>query len=183
MKKSSNNRNLDLKATNNDKESTKTIKARRTRTKVYNVEREPTPKKPKIMPSCDVVKRLEELAPQKIGRRDITLNEDPVKDEVKGYGREITFVAKSKGLDVLCVCIILDTSYHEYEYTYSFAMSNRLKICRNMASYITMLSCDLIDMIGFIKKPPKRPVLFIVKPIYMDGTLEQYLKRLKREGR
>jgi hypothetical protein len=132
----------------------------------------------------DIVNVIPQVFPLKISRGDIKLNVNPVRDQKGQNSREVAFTAKYKQVDALCVCIIVygDVNYHQSQYYYAFDMSERLKVCRNMANQYAIFNCDLLEMADFLKRPPKEPVLFIVKPLYNNGTLYQFLARKKREG-
>jgi hypothetical protein len=57
-----------------------------------------------------------------------------------------------------------DVQYHQEKYCYGFEISEELLACRNMASY------------HGLQDTPKEPVVFIVKALYINGTLAGYLK-------
>lgn len=127
---------------------------------------------------------MQNVFPLKIDKKDIELNPDPIND-IKGLNsREVTFIGNYKNVEISCVCVIAfgDMQYHQEQYYYGFKMSQQLLACRNMANYFGVFNAHILEMANFINRPPKEPALFIVKPLFTNGTIGQYLKIKRRTG-
>lgn len=128
----------------------------------------------------DIVQVLSYVFPLNIDKEELKIDENPVKDVKSNNGREISFTAKYKQVDVLCIRIIIDgdINFHQEQYVYAYNMSQRLIACRNVANYYAFFQCEKLEEVNFIKKP----VLLLIKPLYSNGSLQQYLLQLKKTG-
>lgn len=128
----------------------------------------------------DIVQVLSYVFPLHIDKEELVIDENPVKDVKSNNGREISFTAKYKQVDVLCIRIIIDgdINFHQEQYVYAYDMSQRLIACRNVANYLAFFQCERLEEVNFIKKP----VLLLIKPLYSNGSLQQYLLQLKKTG-
>lgn len=116
--------------------------------------------------------------------QSLILNPEPVKD-IKGLNsREVTFIGTYKNMDITCRCVIAfgDIDYHQEQYYYGYHMYREMQSCRYVTNYIGIFRAHVLDIVDFIQNPPKEPALFIVKPLYVHGTLAQYAKAKRRTG-